>query len=114
LHISECERDGDGLTGPAVEPAARLAVLAAPDQILITRTVADLVAGSGLRLEAAGETLLDGPAGPIDVFALTPDSGVDRGQAWTAQYALRAALDAGSVSVAARIASAPAFAEASI
>jgi len=71
LHIGECERHGDRLCGPAVEVARRLGALAARDEILVTRTVVDLVAGSGLRFEAAAQTSLDGPAGQIEVCALS-------------------------------------------
>jgi class 3 adenylate cyclase len=68
LHIGECERDGAGLSGPAIDIARRLGELAAPDEILVSRTVVDLVAGSGLRFEPAVRTL-GGPLGPIDVLA---------------------------------------------
>jgi pimeloyl-ACP methyl ester carboxylesterase len=74
LHVGECVREGDGLTGPAVEAARRLGALAAPGQILVTRTIVDLVAGSGLRFEPAGQALLDGPAGPLEVSALAQNS----------------------------------------
>lgn len=57
LHIGECERDGAGLSGPAIEVARRLGELAAPDEILVSRTVVDLVAGSGLRFESDGRVL---------------------------------------------------------
>ena len=66
--------DGDRLTGPAVEIARRLGELAAADEILVTRTVVDLVAGSGLRFERA-EATVDGPSGPIGVAALPSSRG---------------------------------------
>jgi class 3 adenylate cyclase len=70
LHIGECERHGDRLSGPAVEVAPRLGGLAARDEILVTRTVVDLVAGSGPLFELAAKISLEGPAGPIEVSAL--------------------------------------------
>jgi class 3 adenylate cyclase len=70
LHIGECEHDGNGLSGPASDVARRLGELAAPAEILVSRTVVDLVAGSGLRFESDGRAL-DGPAGPIEVAALS-------------------------------------------
>ena len=69
LHIRECERRGDRLDGPVVELAVRLGGLAAPGEVLVSRTVVDLVAGSGLCFEAAA-TRVDGPGGPIEVSAL--------------------------------------------
>lgn len=74
LHIGECERDGDRLSGPVVEIAQRLGELAAAGEILVTRTVVELVAGSDLRFEPA-ETTVDGPAGPIGVAALPSSRG---------------------------------------
>jgi DNA-binding SARP family transcriptional activator/pimeloyl-ACP methyl ester carboxylesterase len=68
LHIGECERDGTALTGPPIDVARRLGELAAADEILVSRTVVDLVAGSGLRFEPDGRAL-DGPAGPIEVLS---------------------------------------------
>jgi DNA-binding SARP family transcriptional activator/pimeloyl-ACP methyl ester carboxylesterase len=70
LHIGECDRHGDRLSGPAVDVARQLGLLAARDEILVTRTVVDLVAGSGLRFEAASVPI-DGPTGPIEVSALS-------------------------------------------
>jgi pimeloyl-ACP methyl ester carboxylesterase len=70
LHIGECDRHGDRLSGPAVDVARQLGLLAARDEILVTRTVVDLVAGSGLRFEAASVPV-DGPTGPIEVSALS-------------------------------------------
>src|SRR5829696_211043 len=71
MHVGECERHGDRVSGPAVEVARRLGALAAGDEILVTRTVVDLVAGSGLRFDARGETSLDDPTGQIEVCALS-------------------------------------------
>jgi class 3 adenylate cyclase len=49
LHVGECERHGEELRGAAVTIATRVAEHARPGEIMISRTVKDLVAGSGLR-----------------------------------------------------------------
>jgi len=48
LHTGECEVRGDDLGGLAVHIAARVAAAAEPDEILVSSTVKDLVAGSGI------------------------------------------------------------------
>lgn len=48
LHTGECDVDGSGLRGPAVDVARVLGGQAAPGEVLVSRTVKDLVAGSGL------------------------------------------------------------------
>jgi hypothetical protein len=51
VHTGECEVIGEKLGGIAVHIGARIGALAAPDEVLVSRTVSDLVAGSGLRFE---------------------------------------------------------------
>jgi class 3 adenylate cyclase len=48
VHTGECELRGDRLAGTTVHLASRIMALAAPGEILATRTVRDLVVGSGL------------------------------------------------------------------
>jgi class 3 adenylate cyclase len=60
LHVGECELRGDDVGGLAVHIAARVAGLASPGEILVSRTVRDLVAGSGLRFAERGEHELKG------------------------------------------------------
>lgn len=60
LHVGECELRGDDVGGLAVHIAARVAGLARPGEILVSRTVRDLVAGSGLRFSERGEHELKG------------------------------------------------------
>jgi class 3 adenylate cyclase len=60
LHTGEIGSDGDDITGLAVAIASRVATLAAPSEILVSSTVKDLVAGSGLTFEDAGEHELKG------------------------------------------------------
>jgi class 3 adenylate cyclase len=59
-HTGEVQLVGDDVRGIAVHIGARVAALAEGDQILITSTVRDLVAGSGLAFEDAGEHVLKG------------------------------------------------------
>jgi class 3 adenylate cyclase len=60
LHTGECERVGNDLAGIAVHIGARVAALAPPGEVLVSQTVRDLVAGSGLVLEDRGTHALKG------------------------------------------------------
>ena len=60
LHTGECELIGDDLAGIAVHIGARVAGLATPGEILVSQTVRDLVAGSGLAFEDRGTHRLKG------------------------------------------------------
>jgi class 3 adenylate cyclase len=60
LHTGECEIRGNDLAGLTVNIAARVAGAAAPDEILVSSTVKDLVAGSGIALDDRGEHDLKG------------------------------------------------------
>lgn len=60
IHTGECELINEKVGGIAVTIGARIATLARPSEILISQTVKDLVAGSGLTFEAAGEHELKG------------------------------------------------------
>ena len=60
LHTGECEIVGADLAGIAVHIGARVAALAAPGEVLVSQTVRDLVAGSGLTFEARGAHMLKG------------------------------------------------------
>jgi class 3 adenylate cyclase len=60
LHTGECERVGDGVVGIAVHIGARVAALAGPDEVLVSSTVRDLVAGSGLQFVDRGTHSLKG------------------------------------------------------
>ena len=60
LHTGECEIVGADLAGIAVHIGARVASLAGPGEVLVSQTVRDLVAGSGLAFEARGTHVLKG------------------------------------------------------
>jgi class 3 adenylate cyclase len=60
LHTGEIELEGDAVRGIAVHIGARVASLAGPGEVLVSNTVKDLVAGSGLTFEDRGEHELKG------------------------------------------------------
>jgi class 3 adenylate cyclase len=72
VHTGECERIGDKLSGIAVHIAARVAGTAGPGQVLVSQTVRDLVAGSGIEFEDRGEHKLKGVSETWRLFAVRP------------------------------------------
>jgi class 3 adenylate cyclase len=77
LHIGECEVMGAKVGGIAVHTAARIMSESRPGGVLVSRTVKDLVAGSGLVFENAGRHALRGVAEEWELyFAMSrlPDS----------------------------------------
>ena len=70
LHCGECEVRGDDLAGLAVHIAARVGSLAGPGEVLVSGTVRDLVAGSGIEFEGHGEHELKGVPGSWKLFAV--------------------------------------------
>jgi pimeloyl-ACP methyl ester carboxylesterase len=60
MHTGECELRSDQIEGVAVHIAARVAALAEGGEVLVSQTVKDLVAGSGLEFEDRGEHALKG------------------------------------------------------
>lgn len=64
IHAGECEARADDLAGMAVHIAARVAAAAEGGEVLVSRTIADLVLGSGIELEGRGEHELKGVLGP--------------------------------------------------
>jgi class 3 adenylate cyclase len=60
LHAGEIERRGDQIAGIGVHIAARVLALAEGDQVLVSRTVSDLVVGSGLTFADRGTHTLKG------------------------------------------------------
>ncbi len=71
VHTGEVELVGDDVRGIAVHVAARVLALAGPGEVLLTTTTADLVEGSGLRLEDAGAHELKGLSGERQVWRLS-------------------------------------------
>jgi class 3 adenylate cyclase len=70
LHTGECERQGDKLAGIAVHIGARIAALAQAGEVLVSRTVKDLVAGSGIEFDDRGEHELKGVRGTWQLYAV--------------------------------------------
>jgi class 3 adenylate cyclase len=70
LHTGECELMGDDVGGIAVYIGARVAASAAPSEVLVSSTVKDLVAGSGLRFADRGAHSLRGVPGEWRLFAV--------------------------------------------
>ena len=60
LHVGEVELRGDDVTGIAVNLAARIVAVAAGGEVVVSRTVVDLVAGSELHFEDYGQHALKG------------------------------------------------------
>ena len=73
VHTGECEVMGDKLGGIAVHIGARVAALAQSGEVLVSSTVRDLVAGSGLRFDDRGVHALKGVPGEWHLFAAGKD-----------------------------------------
>jgi class 3 adenylate cyclase len=74
LHTGECELLDDKLAGLAVHIGARVAALANAGEVLVSSTVKDLVAGSGLKFDDRGDHVLKGVPGEWRLFsAVSPD-----------------------------------------
>jgi class 3 adenylate cyclase len=71
LHTGEIEVRGADIGGIAVHTAARVMAAAQPSEILVSRTVKDLVAGSGLEFDDRGNHELKGIGGDWPLYALT-------------------------------------------
>ena len=72
LHTGEVEVRGDDVGGIAVHTAARVQAEARPGEVLVSRTVTDLVAGSGISFVDRGSHVLKGLAGEWQLFAVQP------------------------------------------
>jgi class 3 adenylate cyclase len=74
LHTGECELLENRIAGIAVHTAARIVALAGPGEILVSSTVKDLVAGSGIEFAEHGEHELRGVPGKWQLYAASPGS----------------------------------------
>lgn len=70
LHTGEVELRGEDVGGIAVHIGQRVSALAGPGEVLVSRTVTDLVAGSGLEFEERGEHVLRGVPGKWPIYAV--------------------------------------------
>ena len=71
LHTGECEVSDDKLRGIAVHTGARVGALANSGEILVSSTVKDLVAGSGIQFVDRGMHALKGVPGEWRLFAVS-------------------------------------------
>ena len=71
LHTGECELLGDDIAGIAVHIAARVSARAEPGEVLVSRTVKDLVAGSGLQFSQRGAHELKGVPDVWELYAVS-------------------------------------------
>jgi class 3 adenylate cyclase len=70
LHAGECELIGEKIGGISVHIGARVAALADPSEVLVSSTVRDLVAGSGLSFADRGLQSLKGVPEKWRLFAV--------------------------------------------
>jgi class 3 adenylate cyclase len=77
LHTGECEVVEGKVAGIAVHTGAKVASHAKPGEVLVSSTVKDLVAGSGLSFEDRGTHELKGIPGDWKLFAVTGVSAPD-------------------------------------
>ena len=74
VHIGEVELMGDRVGGIAVHIGARVSALAGPSEVLVSSTVRDLVAGSGIEFEDRGVRSLKGVPGEWRIYAVATAS----------------------------------------
>ena len=72
VHTGECELDADRVSGIAVHVGARISAVAAPGEVVVSGTVADLVAGSALRFRERDPARLKGIPGEWRLYTLLP------------------------------------------
>jgi len=70
LHTGEIEQNGNDIAGIAVHIGKRVSSLAGPGEVLVSRTVADLVAGSDIELRDKGEHELKGVTGTWRLYSV--------------------------------------------
>jgi DNA-binding SARP family transcriptional activator/pimeloyl-ACP methyl ester carboxylesterase len=71
IHTGEVDRAGDGIAGTSVDITRQVAALAPPGEILVSRTVTDLVAGSGITFAEGGLHAVADSAGEWPLFTVT-------------------------------------------
>ena len=71
IHTGEVDLVGEDIAGPSVQITDRLAALAQPTEILVSRTVKDLVTGAGITFAERGSHVLNGPSDEWPLFAVT-------------------------------------------
>lgn len=74
LHTGECERLDDKVGGIAVHIGARVAAEARPGEVLVSQTVRDIVAGSGISFSERGVAHLKGVPGEWRLYEVARDA----------------------------------------
>jgi pimeloyl-ACP methyl ester carboxylesterase len=75
LHTGECEQVDGKVGGIAVHIGARVAANAGPGEVVVSRTVRDLVSGSGIEFEERGSVELRGVPGAWELFSVRDRAG---------------------------------------
>jgi class 3 adenylate cyclase len=75
LHAGECELIDDDVAGMAVHLAARVSACAGPGEVVVSRTMRDLVTGSGIQFQTRGEYELKGVPGAWELYSVGPQTG---------------------------------------
>ena len=76
IHVGECEVHDGKPAGLAVAVGARICALGGPGEVLVSSTVRDLVAGTGVELTNRGAHTLKGVSGERQVFAVVEQAAV--------------------------------------
>ena len=79
IHTGEVDVAGEGISGASVQITDRVAALARQAEILVSRTVKDLVTGSGISFADRGRHVLDGPSEQWSLFAVAGLPSAGRG-----------------------------------
>jgi hypothetical protein len=93
VHTCEIELRGNDVAGVGVHVAARIQAAAAPDQILVSRTVRELVAGSGIQFASAGTHQLKGVSGEWPLYRVSSGVAAQHGDGAETKERRRRAAD---------------------
>lgn len=74
LHSGECELSEGDVRGVASQIAARVLASAAPGEVVVSSTITDLVAGSGIAFEPLGRRLTAGGGRRLELFRVVSDA----------------------------------------
>ena len=77
IHTGEVDLVGEDIAGASVRITEPVAALARPAEILVSRTVKDLVAGSGITFTERGSHVVDAPSGEWPLFAVAELAAAD-------------------------------------
>ena len=100
VHTGELERDGSNVTGMTVHIGARVGAAAGPGEIVVSRTVHDLVFGSGLTFASRGDQELKGIPGLWELFSVTHAG--DQSATLPAEESMQTTLDTMALQTARR------------